>query len=121
MESLKKYQETRTGPFAAFPFGAFAFARLDERLNDEPLWRDAPRERGLDPVNMYPDQAHVEFMHINVSLLEEELLSCADDEQMLSGHLTGLPDPKGKFLNLKVVRMDRRLIIHQTRGTDSTL
>lgn len=71
MQSLKQYQETQTGAFAAFPFGAFAFARLDERLKDEPGWRDASRQKGLDPMDMYPDQAHVEYMHINVSSLDK--------------------------------------------------
>jgi hypothetical protein len=96
VQSLKQYQETQTGAFAGFPFGAFAFARLDERLKGEPVWRDATQEKGLDPMNMYPDQAHVEFMHINVSGLDKAPYRTLTVEKMLSGHLTGLPDPQGK-------------------------
>lgn len=67
MKAFQEYQEKRTGVFAGSPFGAFAYARLDDRLKDEPLWKKGNSKPGLDPANMHSDQAHIEMMHILVS------------------------------------------------------
>ncbi|KAF2465326.1 alcohol oxidase [Lindgomyces ingoldianus] len=55
------YQETKSGILSTFPFGIFGFARLDERLKDVPLWRDAPRAPGRDPMGLTPSQPNIEF------------------------------------------------------------
>ncbi|KAF2186524.1 GMC oxidoreductase [Zopfia rhizophila CBS 207.26] len=55
------YQEKKTGLLSTFPFGIFGYARLDERLKDEPLWRDAKREDGRDPMGLKPNQPNIEF------------------------------------------------------------
>ncbi|KAL4894922.1 hypothetical protein BDV59DRAFT_175273 [Aspergillus ambiguus] len=56
-----QWKEHKTGFLSTFPFGCFAFARIDERLKDEPMWRDAPRELGRDPMGLTPMQPNVEF------------------------------------------------------------
>jgi len=57
------WKEKKTGFLSTFPFGAFAFARLDERLADEPLWRDAERTPGRDPMGLAASQPNIEFFH----------------------------------------------------------
>ena len=44
-----------------FPFGSFAYARLDDRLKDSPLWQQALHHKGLDPMGLKPMQPHVEM------------------------------------------------------------
>ncbi|KFY43004.1 hypothetical protein V494_02139 [Pseudogymnoascus sp. VKM F-4513 (FW-928)] len=60
-ESYRQWKEEKRGPFSKFPFGAFAYSRLDERLASEPLWRDAPRANGRDPMGLTPSQPNIEF------------------------------------------------------------
>ncbi|KAF7943756.1 uncharacterized protein EAE97_005826 [Botrytis byssoidea] len=60
-KSLAQYKTDKTGVFSQFPFGTFAFARLDSRLSDSHLWNSAPRTEGLDPMSLSPTQPHVEF------------------------------------------------------------
>ncbi|KAF2729316.1 alcohol oxidase [Polyplosphaeria fusca] len=55
------YKEKKTGLLSTFPFGVFAYARLDDRLKDVPLWRDAPRQPGRDPMGLLPNQPNVEY------------------------------------------------------------
>lgn len=55
------YQEKKTGLLSTFPFGIFAYARLDDRLQDSPLWASAPRPQGRDPMGLLPSQPNVEF------------------------------------------------------------
>ena len=60
----KTYEEWKTqksGFLSTFPFGSFAFARLDERLKDEPLWKNASRQPGRDPMGLTPSQPNIEF------------------------------------------------------------
>jgi choline dehydrogenase-like flavoprotein len=55
------YQEKKTGILSTFPFGIFGYARLDERLQDSPLWTNAPRQSGRDPMGLTPSQPNIEF------------------------------------------------------------
>ncbi|KIJ40869.1 GMC oxidoreductase [Sphaerobolus stellatus SS14] len=55
------WKENKTGFLSTFPFGAFGFARLDERLKDSEVWQKAPRREGRDPMDRAPSQPHVEF------------------------------------------------------------
>lgn len=59
--SYKLWKDTKTGFLSTFPFGVFAFARLDDRLNDSDLWKSAPRKPGRDPMGLAPSQPHVEL------------------------------------------------------------
>ncbi|PYH83980.1 alcohol oxidase [Aspergillus uvarum CBS 121591] len=60
-KSYALWKEKKEGFLSTFPFGCFAFARLEDRLKDEPLWRDAPREPGRDPMGLTPKQPNIEF------------------------------------------------------------
>lgn len=61
--SYMLYQENKTGVLSTFPFGAFAFARLDERLQDEPLWQEAMAQAapGRDAMGLTVSQPNIEF------------------------------------------------------------
>lgn len=63
MQSYMLYKEKKTGVLSTFPFGAFAFARLDDRLKDEPLWQEAQQKAapGRDPMGLTKSQPHIEF------------------------------------------------------------
>ncbi|PVH88080.1 GMC oxidoreductase [Cadophora sp. DSE1049] len=60
-EAYRQWKEEKRGPLSTFPFGAFGYARLDERLKSEPLWQSAPRENGRDPMGLTPSQPNIEF------------------------------------------------------------
>ena len=55
------YKEKKSGVLSTFPFGAFAYARLDDRLQDSDLWKNAARKDGRDPMGLTSKQPHVEF------------------------------------------------------------
>lgn len=64
----KEWRENKTGWLANFPFGAFAFNRLSERLDkeDSPAgkeWRSFPRKEGRDPMDLTDTQPNLEFFH----------------------------------------------------------
>ncbi|KAH6989943.1 hypothetical protein EDB80DRAFT_729275 [Ilyonectria destructans] len=59
--SYSLWKEHKTGFLSSFPFGIFAFARLDERLTDSKIWTSAPREKGRDPMGLSPSQPNIEF------------------------------------------------------------
>ncbi|KAH8432005.1 GMC family oxidoreductase [Aspergillus melleus] len=60
-KTYAQWKEHKSGFLSTFPFGSFAFARLDDRLKDESLWKTAPREPGRDPMGLTPKQPNVEF------------------------------------------------------------
>ena len=60
-KSFAQWKKDHTGFFSKFPFGAFAYTRLDDRLADSPLWQKATRSEGRDPMGLLPSQPHVEF------------------------------------------------------------
>jgi choline dehydrogenase-like flavoprotein len=60
-ESYRQWKEERRGALSTFPFGAFAYARLDERMANDPLWVNAPRSEGRDPMGLTPSQPNIEF------------------------------------------------------------
>lgn len=55
------WKDQQAGFLSSFPFGAFAYARLDERLADSELWKSAPRAPGRDPMGLSPKQPNIEF------------------------------------------------------------
>ena len=69
MAAYMLYKEKKEGVLSTFPFGAFAFARLDDRLRDVPLWRDAKREPGRDPMGLTSKQPNIEFFTTEASTL----------------------------------------------------
>jgi choline dehydrogenase-like flavoprotein len=60
-ESYRQWKEERQGALSNFPFGAFAYARLDDRLADDPIWTSAKREPGKDPMGLTQAQPNIEF------------------------------------------------------------
>lgn len=55
------WKTQKTGFLSTFPFGAFAFTRLDDRLAESPLWNTAARAPGHDPMGQTPRQPSIEF------------------------------------------------------------
>ena len=62
-EAIKAWMTDHNGPLSQFPFGSFAFARLDDRLADCELWKAGARESGRDPMGLTPHQPNVEFFN----------------------------------------------------------
>ena len=60
----REWREKKSGWLAQFPFGSFAFARLNDRLDAENAeWRNMPREPGRDPMALTESQPNLEFFH----------------------------------------------------------
>lgn len=60
-KSMTQWKNDHTGFLSQFQFGTFAYARLDERLAESPLWQKAARSDGRDPIGLLLSQPHVEF------------------------------------------------------------
>ena len=61
---LKEWKKNKGGWLATFPFGSFAFARLDDRLQkDNAEWRGMKTEPGRDPMHLTETQPNLEFFH----------------------------------------------------------
>ena len=54
--SYNEWKNNKTGFMSTFPFGVFAYARMDERLAKEPLWQKYLKEApaGSDPMGLHP-------------------------------------------------------------------
>ncbi|KJX92762.1 gmc oxidoreductase like protein [Zymoseptoria brevis] len=60
----KEWKSGKSGWLATFPFGAFGFARLNDRLDrHNPEWKALPREPGRDPMGLTEAQHNLEFFH----------------------------------------------------------
>lgn len=64
-ESLAQWRDKKTGVLATFPFGAFAYARLDERLKDSELWQTSKLDtpHGRDAMGLTAKQPNVEYFN----------------------------------------------------------
>ncbi|KND90930.1 L-sorbose 1-dehydrogenase [Tolypocladium ophioglossoides CBS 100239] len=60
-KTYQLWKDEKKGFLSTFPFGVFAFARLDSRLADSQLWNSAPRRAGRDPMGLTPSQPNIEF------------------------------------------------------------
>ena len=61
---VKEWKESKSGWLSTFPFGGFAFNRLNDRLDAEnPEWRALPRKPGRDPMGLTETQPNLEFFH----------------------------------------------------------
>ena len=85
-KSYEEWKLSKTGEFAKFPFGAFAFARLDERLRNNPLWNTAARQANRDPMGQTPAQPNVEIFNCE-SMLR---LNPAEDPELNGKHIFGI-------------------------------
>lgn len=51
----------QTGIMGRFPFGAFVYKRMDDRMKDKPEWKEALKKNpGVDPMGQLPGQPHIE-------------------------------------------------------------
>lgn len=60
-KTTAEYKTSQTGFLSQFPFGVFAYTRLDERLKHNEIWKQASRSAGRDPMCTTPSQPHIEF------------------------------------------------------------
>ena len=60
-KSYELWKTQRSGFYSSFPFGSFAYARLDDRLASSPLWNTAQCLPGRDPMKLTSRQPNVEF------------------------------------------------------------
>ena len=62
---MTEYQAQKTGFLSQFPFGTFAFARLDDRLSESEIYLKATQTQqkanGRDAMHLLPTQPHVEL------------------------------------------------------------
>ncbi|KAI9926461.1 hypothetical protein MW887_004226 [Aspergillus wentii] len=52
------WKSQKQGFLSSFPFGSFAFARLDDRLANEPLWKNSfpKNDKTRDPMGLIPSK-----------------------------------------------------------------
>jgi choline dehydrogenase-like flavoprotein len=62
MKSVHAWQTSRSGALSAIPFGAFAYARMDERLRNENVWQKDD-DSGRDAMGLTSEQPNVEFFN----------------------------------------------------------
>ena len=57
------WKDEKKGMLSIFPFGIFAWLRLDERLKGNPLWEEAKAKaaRGRDAMGLTSKQPHIEL------------------------------------------------------------
>ncbi len=62
-KTLAQWQKDRSGAFADFPSGPFAFVRLDKQLEQHAAWNDAYQGSTAqrDPMGRTKDQPHAEY------------------------------------------------------------
>ncbi|KAF5026132.1 hypothetical protein F66182_1780 [Fusarium sp. NRRL 66182] len=60
-KSYALWKEEKKGFLSSFPFGIFAYARIDERLADSEMWNSAPRKEGRDPMGLTWKQPQIEL------------------------------------------------------------
>jgi hypothetical protein len=71
--SLERYKKDKTGPLSVFPFGAFAYARIDDRLQKYQEWSNAPRKPGRDQMALKPNQPQLEFWNLGMRIIPSYL------------------------------------------------
>ena len=80
-EAYRQWKEEKCGPLSTFPFGAFVYARLDERLANEPAWKNADRKEGRDPMGLTKSQPNIEFFNTECSGGPKENADFPDGEK----------------------------------------
>ena len=99
MSAFQLYKSTKTGVLSTFPFGAFGFARLDNRLQDSQLWTDAQHKlntSGRDPMNLTPSQPHIEFFTTELYGGPKQYVDYPIDSKHVFAMITELFSPRSK-------------------------
>ncbi|KIV83763.1 hypothetical protein PV11_05758 [Exophiala sideris] len=84
------YKEKKTGILSTFPFGIFAYTRLDEQLKGHHLWDKAPRWEGRDPMGLTPSQPNVEFFNTELYGGPKQWIDFPSDNRYVVGMCTVL-------------------------------
>lgn len=93
---MAQWEKDHTGFFSQFAFGTFAFARLDDRLADSPLWQEASRTNNLDPMGLLPEQPHVEFWNTECYSPKYGYKDFPNDDQHAFAMVTELFSPRSR-------------------------
>lgn len=102
--SYKMWKDNKTGFLSTFPFGAFAFARLDDRLADSEVWKSAPRQPGRDPMGLTPNQPNVEFWNTECYGGPKQYDQFPIDQKFAFSMIAELFAPKSRgFVKLKSI------------------
>ncbi|EXJ80263.1 hypothetical protein A1O1_08405 [Capronia coronata CBS 617.96] len=96
MAAYMLYKDKKEGVLSTFPFGAFAFARLDDRLQDDPLWREAKKEPGRDPMGLSPNQPNIEFFTTELYGGPKQYADFPIDKKHAFAMITELFSPRSK-------------------------
>ncbi|KAK4500871.1 hypothetical protein PRZ48_009063 [Zasmidium cellare] len=70
--TYEEWVSKKTGILASFPFGGFAYARLDERLKDCEEWNSA-KTTDRDPMGLTKNQPNIEFWSTEACVGPREL------------------------------------------------
>ncbi|TVY87032.1 Oxygen-dependent choline dehydrogenase [Lachnellula willkommii] len=95
-KSLAQYKTNKTGFFSQFPFGTFAFARLDDKLANSTQWQNATHSEGRDPMGLLPTQPHVEFWNTECYSHKYTLKDFPDDDKYAFAMATELFAPRSR-------------------------
>ncbi|KAJ9625007.1 hypothetical protein H2203_004958 [Taxawa tesnikishii (nom. ined.)] len=96
MSTYEQWKKEKTGFLSTFPFGAFAYARLDDRLQEEPLWKNASRQPGRDPMGLTPKQPNVEYFTTECYGGPKQYIDYPVDHKHVFSMITELFSPRSK-------------------------
>jgi choline dehydrogenase-like flavoprotein len=109
------YKEKKTGILSTFPFGIFAYTRLDKQLRGDPLWEKAPKEVGRDPMGLTPAQANVEFFNTELYGGPKQWVDFPTDHRYVVGMCTVLfsARSRGSVTLRSANPLDNPIVDHQ--------
>ncbi|KPI38305.1 L-sorbose 1-dehydrogenase [Cyphellophora attinorum] len=98
LNAYELYKSTKTGVLSTFPFGAFGFARLDDRLASSQLWQAATRRApaGRDAMALTPSQPHIEFFTTELYGGPKQYVDFPINQQHAFAMITELFSPRSK-------------------------
>ncbi|KAF2135973.1 GMC oxidoreductase [Aplosporella prunicola CBS 121167] len=98
--SYKLWKEKKTGFLSTFPFGAFAYARIEDRLQDSRKWREATRPviggKQRDPMGLLPNQPNIEFFNTELYGGPKQYIDAPGDGQHAFSIITELFSPRSR-------------------------
>lgn len=95
-KSLALWRSNKTGPLSAFQAGAFAFTRLDDHLADAPLWKNAERQAGRDPMGLTSKQPNVILFSMECYGGPGEFRDFPTDKKQVFGIVPELFNPRSR-------------------------
>ncbi|KAG8630270.1 hypothetical protein KVT40_001889 [Elsinoe batatas] len=112
--------QDKTGILSSIPFGAVAFARLDDRLSDSQLWRDSHDDTGRDPMGRTKMQPHIEFFTTECYAGLKEMSAIPEAGQHVFGIVVELLAPRS-FGKVQLTSKDpnAKMVVQHNYLTDS--